>query len=81
LIKHSAINNAKILKLVKQHKICFGGNEKLKIYGTLRCKAGKRIKKENRVFFVSENEAIQHGYRPCGLCMKQAFQKWKANQN
>jgi methylphosphotriester-DNA--protein-cysteine methyltransferase len=28
------------------------------------------MKKENRVFFEDEAEAINHGFRPCGNCMK-----------
>jgi len=35
------------------------------------------MKKENRVFFTSEEEATDNGYRPCGHCMKDKYQKWK----
>lgn len=62
---------------IKQQKIAFGGNMKLKIYGTLSCKSGKKMKRANRVFFSSEKEAIANGFRPCGHCMKQKYQKWK----
>lgn len=64
------------LKL-KQQEIRFGGHLKLKIYGTLSCATGKKMKRENRVFFSSENEAIEHGFRPCGHCMKEKYKKWK----
>ncbi len=37
----------------------------------------KRMKSENRVFFLSENEARENGFRPCGHCMKLEYQKWK----
>lgn len=37
------------------------------------------MKKENRVFFISETEAIKEGYRPCAHCMKQAYMEWKAH--
>ena len=70
MIKHAEINDADLRKLIRQTKISFGGNKKLKIYGTLMCKSGKRMKKENRVFFRSEKETIHEGYRPCGHCMK-----------
>ena len=66
-----------VRQLVKQSKIVLGGNKKLKIYGTLNCPSGKRMKTENRVFFCSEREAIQNGYRPCGNCLKQKYQDWK----
>jgi len=56
--------------------MCFGGNEKLKVYGNLACKSGKQMKKENRVFFISEKEAIKQGYRPCGHCMKIKYHQW-----
>ncbi len=58
-------------------KVFIWGNRKLRIYGTLQCRSGKRMKRENRVFFATESEAIQNGYRPCGHCMKKNYQKWK----
>lgn len=65
-------------KLLDSGSIKLAGNCKLKIYGTLNCSSGKRIKIENRLFFESATEAISAGYRPCGHCMKEAYQKWKA---
>jgi methylphosphotriester-DNA--protein-cysteine methyltransferase len=53
------------------------GNQRLKIYGTLACSSGKRMKKENRIFFKSEEEAIQAGYRPCGHCLNEKYLVWK----
>jgi len=67
--KHKELNQL-LIKLIRQGKIKFAGNAKLKIYGTLNCYSGKRIKKENRVFFKSEVEAISLGFRPCKNCMK-----------
>ncbi|WP_371538656.1 MULTISPECIES: Ada metal-binding domain-containing protein [unclassified Flavobacterium] len=54
----------------------WAGNSNLKIQGTSRFKSGKRLKKENRVFFTSEAEAIQNNFRPCGHCMKTAYKQW-----
>ena len=68
----------KIKELVDQNLITLGGNRKLKIYGTLSCTSGKRMKMVNRVFFASEPEAIENGFRPCGHCMKQKYNKWKS---
>lgn len=76
MIKHLNIIDSDLRSKIKQKEICFGGNEKLKIYGTLQCKSGKRLKRENRIFFSSENEAIKNGYRPCRHCMKTAYKKW-----
>jgi methylphosphotriester-DNA--protein-cysteine methyltransferase len=78
VIKHSDINDAALREKIRKGRIRFGGNEKLKIYGSLSCRSGKRMKKENRVFFATEKEAIKKGYRPCGHCMKNKYQEWKA---
>jgi methylphosphotriester-DNA--protein-cysteine methyltransferase len=74
--KHLEISNSDLRRKIKHKEICFGGNRKLKIYGTLHCKSGKRMKKENRVFFESINEAIKNDFRPCGHCMKTEYKKW-----
>ena len=74
---HNQLDASDVLKLIKLHEIRFGGNKKLKIYGTLHCKSGKRMKKENRVFFNSVSEALDNGYRPCGNCLKSDYLKWK----
>lgn len=66
-----------IQKLVIKGEISYGGNKKLKIYGTLQCKSGKRMKSANRVFFTDEQEAVEAGYRPCARCMPREYQIWK----
>lgn len=66
-----------VKQLVKQGEIAWGGNKKLKIYGTLNCASGKRMKTENRVFFSTEKEAIRNGYRPCGNCLSLNYQNWR----
>lgn len=78
MIFHSAITDAELRIKIRQSKISVGGNRKLKIFGTLHCKSGKRMKKENRVFFISEKEAIKNDYRPCGHCMKRDYSQWKS---
>ncbi len=77
MIQHSAISDKDLRSKIKQKEILFGGNKKLKIYGTLQCTSGKRMKRENRIFFASKNEAKQNNFRPCGHCMKEQYQKWK----
>ncbi len=74
---HIELEKRKPKTLIDNGEIVLGGNKKLKIYGTLFCKSGKRMKRENRVFFSSEKEAIDEGYRPCGHCMKEKYQKWR----
>jgi hypothetical protein len=39
-----------------------------KIFGRLDCASCMRMKKENRVFFISWEDAIAEGYRPCKNC-------------
>ncbi len=59
-----------------------GANRVLKIYGKLDCSNALRWLarghyKDVRVFFIDELTAIAAGYRPCGICMKGEYKKWK----
>ncbi|NML70092.1 metal-binding protein [Chryseobacterium sp. RP-3-3] len=78
--KHIEISDPVLKNKIRRKEINFGGNHKLKIYGLLSCSSGKRMKKENRIFFISENEALKHNYRPCGNCMRIEYKQWKSNQ-
>jgi methylphosphotriester-DNA--protein-cysteine methyltransferase len=80
MINHSELNARELLKKIKQKEIGFGGNKKLKIYGTLNCASGKRMKIKHRVFFISEKEALEHGYRPCRNCLHKKYKIWKGNE-
>jgi len=77
MIRHIAISDEDLRKKIRHKHICFGGNRKLKIFGSLHCASGKSMKMENRVFFASKKEAIENGFRPCGHCMNAAYKKWK----
>lgn len=83
MIPHSSLGNTnfsrsrKLKQLINEGKIHLGGNKKLKIYGTLQCKSGMKMKAENRVFFRSEKDALNEGFRPCGHCMREAYLSWK----
>src|SRR5882762_128850 len=67
--EHNELNQS-LFNLIRNEKIMYAGNAKLKIYGTLHCHSGKRMKKENRVFFKDEAEAINQGFRPCKNCLR-----------
>ena len=59
-----------------------GGHYKLKIYGCLDCPSANRYLAKgqyirHRVFFKDESTAIAAGYRPCAICMPEAYQAWK----
>ncbi len=62
----------------------FGGNARIKIYGRLDCPSALRAIKNgptyarHRVFFANEASAVAAGFRPCGVCMRAAYAKWKA---
>ena len=45
-----------------------GGKSSRRIFGSLDCKSGMRMKKENRVFFHTLEDAVTQGYRPCKNC-------------
>ncbi len=77
MMKHSEMDDVDLHAKLKSKEILFAGNQKLKIYGLLTCASGKRMKKQNRVFFSNEDEALVLQYRPCGHCMRQAYLKWK----
>lgn len=77
MISHSAISVKFLHTQIKIGKIRLAGNKKLKIYGTLHCKSGKRMRKESRVFFKDEKEAVDYGYRPCAICMPAKYSEWK----
>ena len=66
-----------LFHLLRNSEISLAGNAALKIYGTLNCKSGVRLKPENRVFFRDEAEALSVNYRPCGHCMREAYTEWK----
>jgi len=75
--QHEALKDTQLWRLLRSGSIAWAGNKQLKIYGTLHCCSGKRMKNINRVFFLSEAEAVENGYRPCGHCMRAAYKKWK----
>ncbi|MFE7267782.1 Ada metal-binding domain-containing protein [Streptomyces sp. NPDC057592] len=59
-----------------------GGHRGSKIYGRLDCPAalcaiarGGYVR--HRVFFADEATALAAGFRPCGACCKDRYQRWK----
>lgn len=77
MIKHTDIDDAELYQRIKQKEIAYGGNFNLKIYGTLQCKSGKRMKTKNRVFFKTTEQAKEIGFRPCGHCLRTDYKIWK----
>lgn len=64
-----------------------GGHRKNRTYGRLDCKAARRAMEhgrsyeQQRVFFADEATAIAAGYRPCAVCMPEAYKAWKAQES
>ncbi len=77
MILHQIVSDSEVRSKIRRYEILFGGNKRLKIYGNLQCTSGKKIKRTNRLFFSTEKQAHEMGYRPCGHCMKSEYKKWK----
>ncbi|OTG87449.1 metal-binding protein [Acinetobacter sp. ANC 4558] len=77
MIDHQILSDDELYVLLKHQKVILAGNSHLKIYGQLSCRSGKRMQRKNRVFFQNEQDALDHGYRPCGHCMKRQYRIWK----
>jgi methylphosphotriester-DNA--protein-cysteine methyltransferase len=77
MTRHNDIDRQELRKEIKNRSIQYAGNSKLRIFGLLSCRSGKRMKNENRVFFKTETEAIAAGFRPCGHCMRDQYRRWK----
>lgn len=61
----------------------FGGHRRGKLYGRLDCRAALQAIERGgyvkyRVFFLDEATAIAAGYRPCAVCMPEAYAAWKS---
>ena len=63
-----------------------GGHRRARIYGRLDCRAARQAIARggyvrHRVFFLSEADARAAGYRPCAVCMPQAYAAWKRSMH
>jgi methylphosphotriester-DNA--protein-cysteine methyltransferase len=64
----------------------FGGHRRSRIYGRLDCRAALAAIARggyvnHRVFFLNEEHARAAGYRPCAVCLPQAYAAWQRRQN
>lgn len=62
-----------------------GGHRRSRIYGRLDCPGALRAIARggyvaHRVFFLDEPAAIAAGFRPCWLCLREPYQRWKQAQ-
>lgn len=77
MIRHADLVDAELHQALKQGSLTFAGHRSARIFGRLDCASGKRMKREERVFFADAAEALALGFRPCGRCMKDAYAQWK----
>ncbi|MFT3675658.1 MAG: Ada metal-binding domain-containing protein [Chitinophagaceae bacterium] len=75
--EHLYTTDQAVWRLIHAQQIKWACHKRLRIYGTLRCRSGKRMKRENRVFFMTEKAAQLAGFRPCAHCCHTAYLKWK----
>jgi len=59
-----------------------GGFRPGRIYGRLDCRSARHFLAKGgyahgRVFFADEAAAIAAGYRPCAVCMRESYVRWK----
>jgi hypothetical protein len=82
MMVHSSLGNSPfersrtLRNYILSGEIALGGYVKKRIYGKLDCASGKRMKLSNRVFFKDEQEALEHGYRPCAHCLQEKYEKF-----
>jgi methylphosphotriester-DNA--protein-cysteine methyltransferase len=64
-----------------------GGHRRNRVYGRLDCPSAVRwlakpgYLPKHRVFFADEPTAVAAGYRPCAVCLPEAYRAWKAAQS
>jgi hypothetical protein len=60
-----------------------GGHRRSRIYGRLDCPSARRAiaaggpYPRHRVFFADEATAVAAGYRPCAVCLPEAYRRWR----
>jgi hypothetical protein len=64
----------------------YGGHRRGTIYGRLDCRAARRAIAagdyvKHRVFFADEATAVAAGYRPCAVCLPDAYRTWKRRRD
>jgi methylphosphotriester-DNA--protein-cysteine methyltransferase len=63
----------------------FGGHRRARIYGRLDCPSAFRAISKGgyvayRVFLADEATAVAAGYRPCAVCLPDAYRAWKSRR-
>jgi hypothetical protein len=80
MIFHRDLTDEAIRAALRRRMLRYAGHAHDKIFGRLDCRSGRRMKRNNRVFFTDQAEAMASGFRPCGPCMRKDYDVWKAEQ-
>ena len=67
MIRHDAIDDADLRRLILVWAIRYGGNQRLGIYGRLDCASGRRMKRRTRVFFAVRMLPVLPAFAPVGI--------------
>jgi hypothetical protein len=78
MLRHAELSPGELLGLLRRGAITLAGHRRGRIYGRLDCPSGRRMRREQRVFFADEAEALALGYRPCGRCLPLAYRAWRS---
>jgi hypothetical protein len=62
-----------------------GGHRRARIYGRLDCPSAFRAISKGgyvayRVFFADNATAVAAGYRPCAVCLPDAYRAWRSRR-
>ncbi len=74
---HNGIGRHELRQEIKNRSVKYAGNSRLKKIWASQCSSGKRMTRDNRIFFKTETEALAAGFRPCGHCMPDQYHMWK----
>jgi signal transduction histidine kinase len=55
-------------RLIEEASKRFIGSKKNKVFHRNDCRIGKRISKDNKVYFENKSDALSSGYKPCKVC-------------
>jgi hypothetical protein len=81
MLDHTHLSDEELDALIALGAITHGGHRRHGIYGRVGCRAERRYTaRVNRVYFGSELEAVEAGFRPCSVCLKARYRRWRSEQ-
>ena len=65
--RHADLDPVRLRRLIVSGVIILAGNERLRIYGQLSCRSGKRMHRGNRVFLPMRMPRWEQGFAPAAI--------------